>query len=248
MTRTMLLAGLALLLVASLALTVQVEEGRVKVAQRRAAVAALRSANGVAERDSSHQLHVGVLGDSLRAAERQVVQVAQTRDALDRALGRERIARYALTTRMDSLARTVSAVSVRDSLGDVRRAHFATRDAPYTVVADVTMPVPPDSARIALTVAIDSIPIGVRVGCAPPNADGIRTASIVATAPVWARVRLGRVEQSPELCASPARRVERSARGGAHLTPLVVGLGRVVTQGGAMGWGLFVGVGLAFGG
>jgi len=94
-----LIAVLVLLLGA----TFVVEQHRLAAQHARATELALASVNVAAERDSTRDAaltnqHVAVLlGDSLRAAEKQIVQVTQQRDALDVALGRERRAQYALS-------------------------------------------------------------------------------------------------------------------------------------------------------
>ena len=212
----MAVLGLALALV----VTVRVEEGRVAQARGRVTRLALEAANVTAERDSTREIArterkvATLLGDSLRIAERLVVQRTQRADALDRALGRERRAKYELATAVDSLSRVVASANVTETNGDVRRARFDVRQAPYTIGADVTIPAPPDSARLAIDVALDSIPVDLRMGCSTADRDGIRAATVDAITPRWATVRFARLEQSPELCASPplGSSVRRSAR------------------------------------
>lgn len=80
-----------------------------------------------------------------------------------------------------------------------------------------------------------------RVVCAAPNEQGIRTATVVAAAPSWATVRLDRVEQSPDLCASPA--LMPAARTNRRFPSVFVGAGRVMDLRGLASWGLFVGIG-----
>ena len=98
-----------------LAVTVRVEEQRIDTARAHAAAAALTATNLAAERDSTrnvaHTNHAvaQLLGDSLRMVERRAMQVAQHGDALDAAIGEERIARYALTTEATALRRRVGA-------------------------------------------------------------------------------------------------------------------------------------------
>ena len=55
-----------------------------------------------------------------------------------------------------------------------------------------------------MNIVLDPIPLDARMGCSAPNSNGVRTATIRATAPVWATVRFDRVEQTPDRCASPA--------------------------------------------
>ena len=136
---------LVLALVAALILTVRIEEWRLAAQRRRSAAALLVTSNESAARDTTRDVALEnsrvatLLGDSLRLVEKQVVQVSQKRDALDRALGRERVARYSATAVVDSLERVVAA---RDSLvgnttAERRVATFHVRQEPYTIDAEV---------------------------------------------------------------------------------------------------------------
>ncbi|HEX7070536.1 MAG TPA: hypothetical protein VF190_07010, partial [Rhodothermales bacterium] len=129
---------------------------------------------------------------------KRAVQVKQKSDALDRALGGERKGKLELVMRVDSLRRAATAAVREDSSG--RRAAFAVRQPPYTIVADVSIPAPPDSAKISLRVALDLIAINARIRCEKSNKNGARGASLAVAAPTWARVRVGRVEQTAEVC------------------------------------------------
>ena len=247
-TSWMAVLGLALALV----VTVRVEEGRVGKERARVTELALQAANVTAERDSTRDVALTerkvaeVLGDSLRLAERLVVQAAQHGDALDRALGQERRAKYELAATLDSLSRVVASANVTEANDDVRRARFDVRQAPYTIAADVTIPAPPDSARMEVDVTLDSIPVDLRMGCSAPDQDGLRTATVDAITPRWATVRFARLEQAPELCASPAlaRSVNRPARRPAF-HPLVVGFGPTLNLTGTWAWALFLGGGFS---
>jgi hypothetical protein len=236
----------------TLAVTVRVEEHRLGRERERVTALALQAGNVAAERDSTRNVAVSerkvaeLLGDSLRVAERLVVQGTQRADALDRALGRERRARYQMVATVDSLSRAVGSAAVVEAADDVRRARFDVRRAPYTIGADVAIPAPPDSARLAIDVALDPIPVGVRVGCGAPDRDGIRAATVDAVAPAWATVRLERLEQVPEVCASPAptsyaKRGERQFA----FSPLTAGFGRALSLDGRWSWALFLGGGFS---
>jgi hypothetical protein len=189
-----------------------------------------------------------LLGDSLRMVERLVMQRARRADALDRALGHERRARYQMTATMESLSRIVRAASIGDANADVRRARFDVRQAPYTIAADVAIPASPDSARLAIRVALDSIPVDLRMGCGAPNRHGIRAATVDAVTPTWAVVQFRRLAQAAELCASPALRADmkRSSRQFAF-TPLTAGFGRALSVDGHWSWALFLGGGFSAG-
>jgi hypothetical protein len=233
MTRT-ILAAVSLALAAALFVT-----RRQLASQRTKTVAAaLTASNALAERDSTRTL-ARLSTDSLRVVEKRIVQQAQHDDSLDAALGRDRRALYALNTAIDSLRATAAAVVAVDPATTDRHATFEIREAPYTVAAQVDLPEPPDSARLALHVALDTIPITAHVGCDAPDANGVRTASIAAAAPAWANVRFGRVEQAPDVCMTSAP----SAAEHHHLAfkPLALGFGRAFSWSGGSSWSLFIG-------
>jgi hypothetical protein len=253
MTRTLLSVHtwIAVVAVTVAMAVVRIEEGRVARARRSVSDLALQAANARAEGDSTRR--VGVLSarvarqlrDSLRLVERLVVQRAQRQDELDGALKRERLGRYAVTVRAESLAAIASEVGQApkaDSTSSVRRASFRIRQAPYMVAADVVLPEWPDTGRMSMRVALDPLRVEARVGCAPADARGIREATVSATGPAWADIRFDRVEQSPELCASPALEAERRRD---SWLPLVVGTGPVLDLHGRVSWGVFVGLGYA---
>src|SRR6185437_5941838 len=251
--------GLVIALSAALALTIHVERGRVTAARQQASNIALAASNAAAERDSTRLFAratstlASLLGDSVRLYERRVVQVVGERNALDAALhaatggGDAQIAKYALHATMDSLNRAVAAAQsgeVNDGGQQTRRADFVVRQPPYTVQARAEIPPPPDSARLAVRVALDPIHVAAHVTCAAPDRNGIRTASVVASAPSWATITFDRLEQSPDLCASPA--LVRTARSRQRLEfePVVIGGGRVIRPDGVGSWGFFVGSGV----
>lgn len=251
MPRMSLGGWLAVLSVALVVAVVRIEEGRVARARQRMGEYALQAANTRAEHDSTRRVDgvnarvARVLSDSLRLVERLVVQRAQRRDELDRALQRERLARYAMTVRAESLAaiaREVLEEKLADSSTSIRRASFRIRQAPYTVAADVALPSAPDTGTMSVHVALDPMHVEARVSCAPADGRGIRVASVSTTGPAWADIRFDRVEQSVELCASPALAPWQRHRwfGG---IPLVIGAGPVLTPRGTVSWGLYVGTG-----
>src|SRR3569623_3287525 len=75
------------------AATVLFECQQLQSEQSRTAAVALQAANLTAEQDST-RIIADVLADSLRLAEKQIVQVVQQSDSVDRALSRERIGKY----------------------------------------------------------------------------------------------------------------------------------------------------------
>lgn len=131
-----------------------------------------------------------------------------------------------------------------DSARSTRGATFELREEPYTISASVEMPPPPDSATLSIRVALDPIHIDARLSCAAPDDHGIRSASIAAASPKWASVRFDRVEQSAELCASPAL-TPASHRSFIEFRRLMIGVGEVRTAGGQWTVGAFIGPGFA---
>jgi hypothetical protein len=253
----MIMPGLSLrswatiLSVALVVAVVRIEEGRLARARHHVSDLALQAANTRAEGDSTRRVDVvstrvgSLIGDSLRLVERLLVQRAQRQDGLDRALKRERLARYAMTVRAESLAAMAQGeteAESADTLSSIRRASFRIRQAPYTIAADVALPESPDTGRMSMRVTLDPLHVEARVGCAQPDAHGIRQATVSATGPAWADIRFDRVEQSPALCASPALAAERRR---SSWLPLVIGTGPVLDQRGKANWGVFIGVGYA---
>jgi hypothetical protein len=251
-TRISLRIWATILSMAILMVVVRIEEGRLARARQRVNDLALQAANTHAEGDSTRRVDVvsprvgSLIGDSLRLVERLVVQRAQRQDRLDRALKRERLARYAMTVRAESLAAMAQGETEAESAGtlsSIRRASFRLRQAPYTIAAEVALPAAPDTGTLAVRVALDPLHVEARVSCAPADGSGIRAASVSATGPAWADVRFDRVEQSAELCASPALASERRRHRWLGGIPLVIGAGPVLTPRGTVSWGLYVGAG-----
>ena len=159
-----------------------------------------------AAKDTTRALHidVAVLGDSLRVVERRAIQTAQRADALDKALGLERVVKDHLTAQVTGLRAVVRSDTVFvDRADGERHAAFDVREAPYTVHALVALPPFPGQGTMDVRVTLDSLPLELRVGCGPAaGPSGVRAASVIAVAPAWASVRLDRVEQAPGVCSA----------------------------------------------
>jgi hypothetical protein len=239
-----------LFLTIALTLSVIVQQHQLAAERTRAADLALSLSNGIAQRDSTHRVAlenqkvVSMLGDTLQLFAKKVVQAKQQRDALDHALRTERIARYAMVSMVDSLRRDSVTAPTQTIHDGVRRAVFNVRDEPYDVHAEVEMPSVPDTARLSVRVRLDPVRLNVRLSCGTTDANGIRGATITAESPRWAAVRFDQVEQSPDLCASPALLQRASSAGIGKFTPLVLGAGRVIGANGMSSWGVFVGAGM----
>lgn len=202
-----------------------VQTYRLDRTRERSAELALHDVNRTAAADTTHEVALEnpavaeLLGDSVRLFAKKVVQVRQEKDVLTSALGTERIAKAGMAVTIDSLRHALAAATEEDSSTRMRRAAFDLRQAPYTIAAAVELPPAPDTGHMDLRIALDRIPVVARLSCAPPNGDGIRAASIDATTPAWASIDFTDVEQSPDLCRSPALE-PRSTRG--RTTGLVV--------------------------
>ena len=203
----------------------------------------LAAENVKAERDSTREVALenakvaALLGDSLRVFEKRVVQISQKSDALDRATGRERRGAYTIEIAPAPLWGAFTAPSRVAPDTTTRTARFDVRQPPYTVSADVSIPRPPDSARMEVRVALDPVVADVRVSCSPVDSVGIRAASISATTPAWATVKFGRVEQAPDVCQPPVIKRRRWF----SFKPLALGVGRAANWGGKSDWALFIG-------
>lgn len=187
-----------------------VEGWRLRRAEGRAGQLALAADTLKAHADTSHRLILAqrdslkLLGDSLSGVQRRVVQVAQRADALDKALKEERIALSELTAQVRSLSVRLASTGnvVTDTASGTRSAHFDVDTVPYKGTADVSLP-RTGPGTLNLHISLPPAPIGLRLGCGAA-VDGIRPATATATGPPWLTLALGRVEQSPDLCRSPA--------------------------------------------
>lgn len=194
----------SVVLLATTAIGVQTH--RLHAAQTAQAQAALEASNLRATADTTREVY----RDSIRTiVQRLALQQPQKPDSIDRMLRTQRIALDELRASIRVLsARVTSTTPVTIDAADVRHGTFDVRQEPYTAHAEVSLPATGLGA-IDLRVTLDTMPLSLRLGCGPANADGIRAASAAVTAPSWATVTLSRVEQDPGLCRSPA--LERAA-------------------------------------
>lgn len=189
---------------------------RLRQEQQRVGQALLRADSLEAAGDSTRAVSSNALTalrqmtrDSLTAVERRVIQEKQRADALDRALGRERIAKVGLLATVDSLKVVASSIVDTTSPEGTRFLAFQIDTTPYRGTANVTLP-PTTPPTMDLRLALDPIPLQLRLGCGDP-VNGIRPATATALGPAWASLRLDSLSQSPDLCQSPALRPRRSS-------------------------------------
>lgn len=217
---TLALVAIVTYVTLSLALTVH----RMHDAQAAQARAALDAVNARARAETTRV----VLSDSVRrVVDRAAVQLAQRPDAVDRAIGGQRVAIDSLRAVIAGLHVTGARSSGNVTLvtpprlpGDtmtlrapttpadsgsamVRRATFDVRQAPYTAHAVVELPAA-GRGSIDLSVQLDTLALTVRASCGDVDANGVRPARVAVAGPPWAVVQLARVEQDPDVCRSPA--------------------------------------------
>jgi hypothetical protein len=82
-----------------------------------------------------------------------------------------------------------------------REATFAHYQPPYSILARVALPLPPTPPQMALAIRLDTIPLGVRVGCRPGK--GLQSAYAAISSPIWAQVNLVALAQDPGVCNPP---------------------------------------------
>ncbi len=176
--------------------------------------------------------------DSGLVWQRRAVQEAQRADALDGALHEERVARADVTVIVPTVDTTIAMPRPGTS--------EKIRQGPYSIEVDHTTPAAGDSAPVlGLRVALDTLHLGVRIGCGTAARGGVRPASVSVLAPSWAQVRLDQVEQEPTVCQAPANNAGFVGRIRAltRRIGLTVGYGPLRT-GGVMAVGPTVSIGL----
>lgn len=206
-------------------------------------------------RAAAETTRVKVIDSLTRVFDKGAVQIPQVPDAIDKALRQTR-------TALDSMRAVVRGLAVRaSSSGDVatttnaagdtvRSAVFDVRQAPYTARAAVDLPAR-GKGSIDLNVTLDPIPLTVRPSCGDADANGIRPARVSVSGPTWATVELLRVEQSPDVCRSPALEQSAADAAAAHdrRLRLAIVAGYGVTLGTSVpvrfGQGVYVGLALS---
>jgi hypothetical protein len=217
-----------------LALCIAWRERELTRERERSRTSALLADSIQAARDTSRAVLLSVAGDSVRVYQRRIVQSRQRSDSLDRALGVERAARYRIAAEVTEL-RTQIAARVTAGADSVRSATFRARDGPFYIDAAVTLPPPPGDGRMTVRVSVDTAVIEARVGCGPADGAGVSPATLNLAGPRWMTLRLGPLEQDPQVCSPVTPRTEqrRSLAGlFARRMRIGVGYGAVLTADG----------------
>lgn len=154
--------------------------------------------------DTTRLVEVAALEDSLDLYQRRIVQTEQERDELDLELRQERAFRASLSVKVDSLTSELSAPVTEAA--DTLKMHFEQDTVPYSLEADVVVP-PVDPVTLTradafarFTVRIAPIPLEARIGCSPNVDDTFNQATLNITAPEWANIQIGEVQQEPRVC------------------------------------------------
>ena len=190
---------LMLVVIVVLITALSIEAVRGGRARARGVRAALALDSAQAASDTSREIEVAALHDSVRVFVRRVQQQEQRADQLDRALESQRLARLNAHVRVAALDTVVRTDTVRVGPDSTRRSHFRVRQGPYTVEGDVVVDGSMLAGSVALRVDLDSIPLELRLSCGG-GSSGVKQALVVAIAPPWAKIALASVEQSPTLC------------------------------------------------
>jgi len=134
----------------------------------------------------------------LRITERRVAQAQLQRDSIDRLLKLKPKAGVGTTVVIRSVD-TVLLGTATDTTG--REATFQSYTQPYTIVAQAKLPQPPETPSLALAIRLDTIPVGLKLGCRPGKP--LQTAHAAITSPIWASVNLVALTQDPSICNPP---------------------------------------------
>lgn len=164
-----------------------------------------------------------MLGDSIDFYQRRVVQTTLRADSLDAAWKQESRARISLTAQLvkakGSALGAIHDTVVVSAPGDSVKAEAVTFDeyeAPFSLRTIFTL-VPTDSGRFATldwSLAVDPIPIGVRLGCGTQvGPGGIRQALVEFSAPKWLDISVDAAQQSRDVCSPATSLFNNSAMG-----------------------------------
>lgn len=192
--------------------------------ERRARITAELSRDSVeAVADTTRLRTVRTLQRDVRVWERRAVQLTAVNDSLSEELGWRTIAHNRAVARVDDLETYVQGVIGREATEDgdvVQTADFRVRQEPYTAWARAVMTDPP---ILALRVALDPIPLALRLGCGVE--DDLSRAYVGISAPEWADVRVVEARQEARMCNPDLG--DAPSFWGEHGTKVAIGAGIV---------------------
>lgn len=148
--------------------------------------------------DTTRLRALNELNDSINYWERRVVQVESVNDSLSEELGQTVVARNRAVARVDELETQVHGIVFEEAGEDsvaVQAARFEVRQPPYTAWAEAVMADPP---ILRLRIALDSIPLTIRLGC---GVDGdLSRAYVGIESPEWADIQVTEAQQESNIC------------------------------------------------
>lgn len=186
---------------------------RIETAERARIRAELALDSLEAVRDTTRLRLVETLEGEVRVFERRAVQAEDSIDAVSEALGQTVRARTRAEVRVRELETQVIGIIDREAPtfegGDsIPGADFEIRRPPYTVWARALFADPP---LLRFTVALDPIPLVLRIGCSDRFTGEVRQAQVGIQSPEWADVRIAAARQSPEVCNPRAPLLDSSS-------------------------------------
>lgn len=199
----------ALIACAALTVMLGIQTWRLDRSQLATTRALLEATNATARADSTRNVTPDNWAAGRVIVERLLVQERQRADALDRALKLVRVVNLRQTLVIDSLSAVIPGQPVTESAEGVREGRFSYRQIPYSASAIVRLPPAPEAGLLDLTVALDPVPLKVRLGCRSVRGRAPFAVAVVE-GPDWARIQLDSVSQSPAICQPPAPK--RTAR------------------------------------
>ena len=227
------MSRLLLGLVGALVVALWIERVRGDRARAGAVRLALVRDSTDAAHDTTREVRVLALNDSVRAFARRAKQQEQRADGLDRALRARRVARVDARVRLVALDTVVRAETVFVANDSVHRSRFRVRQAPFSVEGEVAMN-RAGADSVSLHIDVDSIPLQVRINCGRRVETPVRQATVAAVAPPWARVALTEVQQEVGVCNPELVKPRWGARlaGMASRVGVAVGAGAVLGSAG----------------
>lgn len=194
-------------------LALSIQTLRLREAERRARELGFDKLALVAQRDRSRTVNAKdlaairkIYGDSIRAAERLIVQTKQQNSTLGNALGQETKLAADLVLMVKDLNTQLTGTPVTVIAGDVRVDSFTVDSIkPYHVKAVALLPPAPKAGTLNLWIRQDTTRLNIHAGCLPKNADGLRPASLTVVSDSVDFAMIGAVTQDREVC-NPAPR------------------------------------------
>jgi hypothetical protein len=138
---------------------------------------------------------------------RRAIQAEMKADALNKKLKTESSVRATLQFFVDSVYNGNADTNVDgldgDTLPDVLNVEFNGYTPPFKVSGVTIIDFVEDTAGTKYSVVMDPFKIGMRVECSNKAINGVRQATVLVDAPLFVRVSLDTLRQSPDVCSPP---------------------------------------------